>query len=93
MFYKQKFVLFLRKCCVVALSKNHSFPCVSVPLRTVLLFIIGIRHGFSCINIRQVPREMLKSEAGGCGFQHIPRDLAYVNALKNLVQSLLLHKN
>ena len=24
---------------------------------------IGIKHGFSCINIRQVPREMLKTEA------------------------------
>ena len=26
---------------------------------------IGIKHGFSCINIRQVPREVLKTEAGG----------------------------
>ena len=38
---------------------------------------------FSCINIRQVPREVLKTEAGGRGFQHLPRDLANVNALKN----------
>ena len=48
---------------------------------------------FSCINIRQVPREVLKTEAGGLGFQHFPRDLANVNALKNHVRSLLLHKN
>ena len=26
---------------------------------------IGIKHGFSCINIRQVPREVLKTEAEG----------------------------
>ena len=48
---------------------------------------------FSCINIRQVPREVLKTKAGGRGFQHLPRDLVNVNALKNHVRSLLLHKN
>ena len=46
---------------------------------------IGIKHGFSCINIRQVPWEVLKTEAKGRGFQHLPRDLANVNALKNHV--------
>ena len=46
---------------------------------------IGIKHGFSCINIRQVPWEVLKTEAEGRGFQHLPRDLANVNALKNHV--------
>ena len=40
--------------------------------------IIGIKHGFSCINNRQVPWEVLKTE---------------VNALKNHARSLLLHKN
>ena len=59
----------------------------------VLSFIIGIKHGFSCINIRQVPLEVLKTEAEGRGFQHLPRDLANVNALKKHVRSLLLHKN
>ena len=56
---------------------------------------IGIKHGFSCINIRQVPREVLKTEAEGRGFQHLPRDLANDYALKNHVRSLhvLLHKN
>ena len=43
---------------------------------------IGIKHGFSCINIHQVPWEVLKTEAEGRGFQHLPRDLANVNALK-----------
>ena len=55
-------------------------------------FIIGIKHVFSCINIRQVPWEVLKTETGGRGFQHLPRNLANVNALKNRVQSPLLHK-
>ena len=54
---------------------------------------IGIKHGFSCINIRQVPRDGLKTETEGRGFQHLPRDLANVNALKKHVRSLLLHKN
>ena len=39
---------------------------------------------FQCINIPQVPWEVLKSEAEGRGFQHLPRDLANVNALKNM---------
>ena len=68
---------------------------------------IGITHGFSCINIRQVPWEVfkteaecinirqvpwevLKTEAEGRGFQHLPRDLANVNALKNHVRPLFI---
>ena len=35
----------------------------------------------SFINIRQVPREVLKTE-GSLGFQHLPRDLANVNEWK-----------
>ena len=50
-------------------------------LRTLLL-IIGIKHGFSCIIIRQVSWEALKTATYGRGFQHHPRDLANVNALK-----------
>ena len=53
---------------------------------------IGIKHGFPCINVCQVPREMLKTEAVGRGFQHLPRDLANVYVLENNVGSLLLHK-
>ena len=30
---------------------------------------------FQCINIRQVPWEVLKTAASGLGFQHLPRDL------------------
>ena len=45
------------------------------------------------LNIRQVPWEVLKTEVEGRGFQHLPRDLANVNALKNHVRSLLLHIN
>ena len=55
------------------------------------LFNIGIKHGFPCINLCQVPREMLKTgaegpegdvenEAEGRGFQQLARDLAKVNA-------------
>ena len=39
---------------------------------------------FQCINIRQVPRKVLKTAAFGLGFQHIPRDLASVNAWKTM---------
>ena len=30
---------------------------------------------FQCINIRQVPWEVLKTAGFGLGFQHLPRDL------------------
>ena len=46
---------------------------------------IGIKHGIPCINVCQVPREMLKTEAVGRGFQHLPRDRANVNVLENHV--------
>ena len=39
---------------------------------------------FQCINIRQVPRELLKTAAYGLGFQYLPRDLANVNAWKTM---------
>ena len=35
---------------------------------------------FRCVNIRPVPREELKTEAGGLGFQHLARDLVNVDA-------------
>ena len=37
-----------------------------------------------CINIRQVPWEVLKTAAFGLGFQHLPRDLANVNEWKTM---------
>ena len=42
-----------------------------------------------CINIRQVPREVLKTAASGLGFQHLPRDLANVNAWKTMFDSFI----
>ena len=39
---------------------------------------------FQYINICQVPREMLKTSAYGLGFQHLPRDLANINAWKSM---------
>ena len=69
-------------------KQNH---CPSVLIKR-LATNIGTKHGFSCINIRKVPWEVLKTVAEGRGFQHLPRDLANVNALKNHVRSLLLHK-
>ena len=39
---------------------------------------------FQCINIRQVPWEVLKTAAFGLGFQHLPRDLANINAWKTM---------
>ena len=68
-------------------SQMHRLNIVQLSLN------IGIKHGFSCINIRQVLLEVLKTEAKGCCFQHLPRDLAIVKALKNHVRSLLLYKN
>ena len=39
---------------------------------------------FQCINIRQVSWDVLITAAFGLGFQHLPRDLAYVNAWKTM---------
>ena len=39
---------------------------------------------FQCIDIRQVPWEVLKTAAFSLGFQHLPRDLANVNAWKTM---------
>ena len=44
---------------------------------------------FQCMNIHQVPREVLKTEASGLGFQHLPQDLANVNAWKTCLIPVL----
>ena len=44
---------------------------------------------FECINIRQVNWEVLKTAAFGLGFQHLPRDLANVNAWKDMFDSYI----
>ena len=40
--------------------------------------------GFQYIKIRQVPWEVLKTASSGLGFQHLPLDLANVNAWKTM---------
>ena len=39
---------------------------------------------FQCLNIRQVPWEVLKTAVFDLGFQHLSRDLANVNAVKTM---------
>ena len=51
---------------------------------SVFYAVIAIKHGFQCINILQVPWKVLKTAAFGLGFQHLPRDLANVNAWKTM---------
>ena len=46
---------------------------------------IEIKRGFPCINVCQAPKEMLKTEVYGLGYQHRPRDLANGNVLENSV--------
>ena len=47
---------------------------------------------FQCINICQVPWEVLKTAAFGLGFQHFPWDLANVNAWKNAFNPYIVTK-
>ena len=35
---------------------------------------------FQCVNIHQVPKEVLKTVASGLSFHYLPRNLANVNA-------------
>ena len=45
---------------------------------------------FHALNIRQIPWEVLKTEAEGHGFQHLPKDPANVNALKKHVRARII---
>ena len=47
----------------------------------------------SFINIRTVPREMLKISGFALGFQHIPRDLTNVNEWKIMFDPYILKNN
>ena len=47
---------------------------------------------FQCINIRQVPWEVLKTAAFGLGFQHLPQDLSNVNAWKTMFDLYIVLK-
>ena len=44
----------------------------------------------SFINIRTVPREMLKTSGLALSFQHLPRDLANVNEWKTMSDPYIL---
>ena len=66
---------------------------IMLPNRVISCSTIGIKHDFPCINIRKVPREVLKTKGEAQGFQHLLRDLANVNEWQNHVWSLLLHKS
>ena len=48
---------------------------------------------FQCINIRQVPWEVLKTAAFGLGFQHLQRELANVNAWKTVFDPYIICPN
>ena len=45
---------------------------------------------FLCINIGQVPWELLKTEARGLGIQLLTRDLANVNAWKTMFDPYII---
>ena len=44
-----------------------------------VIITIGIKHDFPFINIRKVPREVLKTEGEARGFQYPPKEIANVN--------------
>ena len=48
---------------------------------------------FQCINIRQVPWEVLKTASFGPGFQHLPRDLANVDAWKTMFDPYIMSRS
>ena len=48
---------------------------------------------FQYINICQVPWEVLKTAASGLGFQHLPQDLANVNAWKTMFDPYSVNVN
>ena len=40
----------------------------------LVVYSIGIKHGFPSMYVCQIPREILKTEGVDQGFQHLPRD-------------------
>ena len=73
-------------------NKPNTFLCnpavlaESCFLSYILLSVGIIKYIQTAIALTSVsPREMLKTEAVGRGFQHLPRDLANVNVLENNV--------
>ena len=64
---------FLIQIAVMQTGRHWYFNMIIMSLRRdykkqkLLFFVIGIKNGFSCINIPQVPWEVLKTEAKGPG--------------------------
>ena len=57
----------------IQLFTGGPFIAQSLSLSSFCFLNTGIKHGFSCINIRQVPWEVLKTKVKGRSFQHLPR--------------------
>ena len=68
-------------CIINAQSDSYEgLHCLSVHrLEIIVVNNRGIKHGFPFINIRKVPREVLKTEGEARGYFTFPRDLANVN--------------
>ena len=54
------------------------------------LYIIGITHVFSCVNILTVRRKLFDHEAIRPSVQNCPRDPASVNAMKQTCVIVIL---
>ena len=54
-------------------SLIRAFYLLTESFHTTERMNIGIKHSFSCINIRQVPWEVLKTAAFGGGFSTPPK--------------------
>ena len=72
-------------CAVQETCLNYSKTIIFIFWYHCDTITIRIKRVFPCINVCQVPRELLKTEAEGRGFQRFPRGLANVNALENNV--------
>ena len=58
----------------------------SLGFQLLEFYSTGIKHGFSCINLHRVLREMLKTKVKAQGCQHLPqRNLVKINAFKENV--------
>ena len=68
--YLEFYGIFRRKCwSFKEIDQNH--------FKQVSLYV------FSRINVSQVPREMLKTEAECCGSQRLPKELVHAKVLEN----------
>ena len=64
-----------------------SFSILLLQMKVTIKYwcnIIGIKHVFPCINIRWVPRKVLKTEGAARGFRHRPRNPANVNVRNSM---------